>query len=374
MVKKNKLADTVDKAIDNNDFSQVSDIIEKSVEVAIDLTKTGATALFNGIQKGLRKEEKVVRIPINKDPRFVNQKVRMPNSYFWLRNLFGFLSVSWGLGAIGTFVDMLRFQSPEALFGILVCVVAGVASGYGTFWAHKRMLLEKRFQRYKIEVGDSRVLAIDDFSTAVSLPPGHVVEDLQKLISLGHFPQGRVVENGQLFLLDKDAYKAYKENYRDTIHVKEQPRSLEETETALPDDQRATAIVEYMEHLANLKSQVSSERFQGKIQRLLLILSAIKEAIAKDHSRMDDLNKFVDYYTPTTIRLVEKYLEFEKTPVSVSSLEKSKEDIEKSIETVISAYENLLGELYQEDLLDLSAEMEVMNTVLTQDGLIQKEK
>lgn len=367
------MEDYVDHAIKDNDYSEISDIIEKSVEAAIDLTRTGANAIFTGIQKSFRKDEK--RIPVNRDPRLVRQKSTSPTGYFWLRNFSFIGTITMGIASIGEFIDLLRYDFFfDSILGLLVTLLLTGAGYWISRYFHQKMKLEKNFLRYRTEIGDNRVLAVEDFSTAVSLPQPIVVEELRKLISEGYFPQGRVVENGQLFLLDRGAYKAYKENYRDSnVLTKEKPREIDHDNEEFKDE-RQTLINQYVNTIEAQKSKVKNHEFKLKLEKLLIILHGIENAIKDDPYRIDDLNKFVDYYTPTTIKLVDRYLEFEEIQVPLESMEKSMADIEKSIQTLISAYENLLAELYKEDLLDLSAEMEVMKTILTQDGLLKPEK
>lgn len=371
--KKNSMEDFVDKAIQNNDFSQVSDIIEKSVITAIDLTRTGANAFFSGIQKSMNKKDQ--RLPINKDPRFVRQKAASHKAYMWLRNITLVGAGFMALVSIDAFLSLFVGFESGALIGTLMAL--GLTGGglVASKFFHQKMKLEKNFSRYRIEVADNRVVAVDDFATAVAQPHHVVVNELQKLISDGYFPQGRLVEDGQLFLLDQGAYKAYKENYRQaSVHVKETPKPIQEGEENQALDQRRVAIDQYIDQLVNQGSQVKNQSFRQKTDQLLAILRAIKKSIQEDPGRIEDLNKFVDYYTPTSIKLIDRYLEFEQSPIPLDSMNKSMHDIEKSIETLIVAYENLLNDLYREDLLDLSAEMKVMNTVLTQDGLIKPEK
>ena len=370
------MEDYVDKAIKDNDFSEVSDIIEKSVEAAIDLTRTGANAIFSGIKKSMNKKEQ--RLPINRDPRFVKQKVTSHNGYMWLRNFSLMGTAGMGLATLAALFEAIAYFNSSAFFGSLVCLIMTIAGLLMSRHFHNKMKLEKNFNRYRLEVADNRVVAVEDFATAVSLPPIDVVKDLQKLISDGYFPQGRIVENGQLFLLDQGAYKAYKENYKNTsISVKENPRPIEqenkESEEDKQDD-RNIAIGKYIENLSLQIDSIKNVEFKDEVGKLLSILHAIKKAIQQDPGRIEDLNKFVDYYTPTTIKLIDRYIEFEQSPVPIDSMNKSRHDIEKSIKTVVSAYENLLNDLYKEDLLELSAEMDVMNTVLTQDGLIGPNK
>lgn len=99
---------------------------------------------------------------------------------------------------------------------------------------------------------------------------------------------------------------------------------------------------------------------------------SINNQIQNENSDVNGLNKFVDYYTPTAINLVKNYIQFENEKNDIISVEKSKKDIKNAIENINKAFSKLLTDLYSDDILNINSEIEVMNTLLSQDGLIEK--
>ena len=65
-------------------------------------------------------------------------------------------------------------------------------------------------------------------------------------------------------------------------------------------------------------------------------------------------------------------MQFESSSVITDSIKNTMDDILRSLDKVIDGYEKLLDTLYKDDLLDLNAEMDVMETVMKQDGLIEE--
>ena len=69
---------------------------------------------------------------------------------------------------------------------------------------------------------------------------------------------------------------------------------------------------------------------------------------------------------------MKNYIQFENEKNDIISVEKSKNDIKNAIQNINEAFSKLLTDLYSDDILNINSEIEVMNTLLSQDGLIEK--
>jgi 5-bromo-4-chloroindolyl phosphate hydrolysis protein len=81
----------------------------------------------------------------------------------------------------------------------------------------------------------------------------------------------------------------------------------------------------------------------------------------------------MDYYLPTTIKLLEAYVQLDKQAIQGANILSAKSEIEGSLDTLISAYEKLLDDLFKDVMLDVGADIAVLNTMLAQDGLAQND-
>lgn len=70
-MKKNKLEEYIDNAISDNDFSKVGEIIEKSIDMALDLSKNGLNAVMNTFNLKPKPKQQYLA---NKDSKLVTQK------------------------------------------------------------------------------------------------------------------------------------------------------------------------------------------------------------------------------------------------------------------------------------------------------------
>lgn len=372
MKDKNAIEKFVDRAMEDDDFQDVADVIEKSVESAIQYSKMGAGALMRGVKKGFGPKEPV-RLPVNRDPAKVKQKVTSPNTWYWLRNAAGLSAIGSFVCALMVFISTFAYGlGGDGVIGFLFLIISAVIFAAGTVISQRNMILARDFFRIRREIQDQSVLAVEDIVTALNKPQQTVAAEINHMIRKDYLPQARLVEGGDLLLIDHAAYKAYKDNYMGrTVPVKEHVPEIEETETPTDDD-RATAMEDYEKTLKEQRDRAHDYALKDKISALLKLLDAIRHAVNTDPGRVESLNKFVDYYTPTTMKLIERYLQFESSSVITDSIKKTMDDILRSLDKVIDGYEELLDTLYKDDLLDLNAEMDVMETVMKQDGLIEE--
>ena len=77
----------------------------------------------------------------------------------------------------------------------------------------------------------------------------------------------------------------------------------------------------------------------------------------------------MNYYLPTTEKLLEAYIDIDEKKVKGKSLEKTKKDIEGAIDKIIDSFEGLLDKFYQEKELDIATDISAMEVLMKQDGL-----
>ena len=77
----------------------------------------------------------------------------------------------------------------------------------------------------------------------------------------------------------------------------------------------------------------------------------------------------MDYYLPTTVRLLSAYDDLEDQPIQGETISQSRLEIERTLDVLISAYEKLLDATFQDLSLDVSADIDVLHAMLAQEGL-----
>ena len=81
----------------------------------------------------------------------------------------------------------------------------------------------------------------------------------------------------------------------------------------------------------------------------------------------------MDYYLPTTMKLLNAYEELDKQDMEGENISSAKQEIENTLDTINTAFENLLDSFYKETAWDVSTDISVLKTMLAQEGLTGKD-
>ena len=101
------------------------------------------------------------------------------------------------------------------------------------------------------------------------------------------------------------------------------------------------------------------------------MVTAILDAAAENPELIDDLDRLLDYYLPTTVKLLETYRELDSQPIQSDNIVDSKLEIEKALDSLSVAFEKLLDSLFRDVATDVSSDITVLRTVLAQEGLTE---
>ena len=81
----------------------------------------------------------------------------------------------------------------------------------------------------------------------------------------------------------------------------------------------------------------------------------------------------MEYYLPTTLKLVKAYENFSLQPIQGDNITQSKKEIKDTIGTINKAFEQLLDSLYEDVTMDVSTDISVLQTMLKQEGLTESD-
>ena len=129
-----------------------------------------------------------------------------------------------------------------------------------------------------------------------------------------------------------------------------------------PDE--STAETSLISVFLNLKAALINTEIGESVSRLYEIAYAIETYINKNPNDKVLIREYSAYYLPTTINLLSKYLEFFRVKDPSDEILNAKTEIQQSIAGLLPVYQQSLQKLYQEDVLDVSADIKVLNSKL----------
>lgn len=81
----------------------------------------------------------------------------------------------------------------------------------------------------------------------------------------------------------------------------------------------------------------------------------------------------MSYYLPTTLKILRAYAQLEDQEVAGENITAAMERIEGMMDKVVEGFEKQLDQLFQGDALDITSDVEVLERMLSKDGLSSKD-
>ena len=107
-----------------------------------------------------------------------------------------------------------------------------------------------------------------------------------------------------------------------------------------------------------------------QIDEIEAISNQIFAIVIEQPEKADQIRRFMDYYLPTTLKMLSSYRRMEENNASGEQARKAQEKIRETLDTVIAAFTKQLNQLFEEEAMDIATDIDVMETMLRQDGLI----
>ena len=271
----------------------------------------------------------------------------------------GIVTVAWGLSTLFGMLGGAASMPVDEM--ITLGLLAGVSVSF--FFLARKGIVQygraKRFKDYWNLLRYKGYCAVQAFSNAVRKPKKLVLSDLKYWIRSGNLPGGRLDDQQQFLLLGDELYGQYQA-------AKEGQKKREATK-----DKKDIAIQAGLEAVRQIRSAnaaLPDAVVTEKLTRLEDVTANIFAYVEQHPAKLAEIRRFMDYYLPTTVKLVQSYQNFDGQP-QTASVTAAKGEILTTLDVINAAFETLLDGLYQDDAMDVSADISVLKTMLAQEGL-----
>ena len=273
-------------------------------------------------------------------------------------------ALTGGVAAIGTGILV-------PLFGSL-----GLTGASGILFSggkRKKDVIEDYYQ-YGKYVGNAEYFNIRDLAARLGIQEKKLRKNLQRMMKQGLLPQARLDDEQDMMLLTDKAYDQYRQAADSYKKRQEEEEKRERYFTSQDTDgvvrQLLTEGNEYLKKVRHYNDLIpDTQEMSNKLYRLENIMYRIFEQVKKKPEMAQNLRKFMEYYLPTTEKLLSAYIEVDKQPQVGDNITNTKKEIETAMDTINDAFEKLLDSLFEDLAWDVSSDISVMKTMLAQDGL-----
>lgn len=427
-----RIRDAVQDAIATGDFGQINIIVSNTVGGAMDEVRRQVSQAHDRINRPLEKEgQKTVKAEENgrqdyasryraktprypRTPRYPGQEQggqstrehRSPSETAAyrsrntaLRNFFSpngrvagilytvFGSIGLGIFGLTALGALTAFLTTDSVGGVAVAVAvifvlltAGSAIMLGKGCGLQARL--NRARRYLKLARENMYIRLEDLAARTGQSVRKVRRDVRRMLQIGIFPEGHMDTDETVLVLNDETWDRYLAEQKEYLEkqrledagrqeaVGEQP---EEGKDLTAEEQIERDGHAYMNRLRELNIQIPGEIVSNKLYQLDYLLQRIFMVLKEHPEKCPQMRKFMDYYLPTTVKLVESYADFDRAGVQGEHIRTAKAEIEKTMDTINQAFEKLLDDMYQDAAFEAAADAKVLKTLLAQDGYMKSD-
>ncbi len=250
--------------------------------------------------------------------------------------------------------DSVYYGLWNDLFSNLFMVVGGGGALVLGLILRRVSRLERQLDKV---VGDRDNIPLDELFAAAGIPEKEGRKVLESAIDHGYFGADAYIDNRTDFLVVRgDAPTPA-------------PPAQESAPQPDPDPAGESQYQRLLRQLHEAGAALADPVLRDKAARLETVSARIFALAEADPGKDDQLRKFVNYYLPTALKLLHTYAQLDGQGVDGENITKTKQSIERSLDLLVTAFENQLDKLFQSDALDVSADIAALEGMLNLDGL-----
>ena len=224
------------------------------------------------------------------------------------------------LNTITNCKEFYRFDREESDFNCSVALGASPTSNKETvieYW---------KSQGKNIEI-------IDDLAAYSNVNPSIVIKDLNKAVKMKLIPQGHFGRDNMIFIVSNEIYDEYKN--KQAVYDRYYRKQIEERLRMKERTKEMQMIMDqgqgYVDKIHESNDIIKDKIISQKLDRMESVVSMIFHEVDVNPNNADKLGMFMNYYLPTTEKLLEAYIDIDEKKVKGKSLEKTKKDFENRI-------------------------------------------
>lgn len=244
------------------------------------------------------------------------------------------------------------------------------------------------YRAYAAVIGDRAEIDITELSAKLGKPMSLIVGDLQAMIAKGYLGDNAYIDRSRsMLVLDAVATEFVEaepepivaEPVEEPVRPKPEPKPepkpqpKPEPPKAEPEPQPLWTDSEFelnLREIRRLNDDIDDAGVSARIDRIGELTAGIFRVLREDPDRADEVKKFMNYYLPTTIKLLRSYALMEEQSYQGENIVAARRKIEQILDSLVTAFEQQQDRLFRTTALDVDADIEVLETMMAKDGLL----
>ena len=116
--------------------------------------------------------------------------------------------------------------------------------------------------------------------------------------------------------------------------------------------------------------QLEDRELIANVQDICNTSNKIIDTLSKNPGKLSQVNNFINYYLPVTIKILQRYDEIENQKLNSEESQKFMKSVRDMIAKIKEAFHEQLNNMYQAEIIDTDAELKVFEEMLKSDGFL----
>ena len=121
--------------------------------------------------------------------------------------------------------------------------------------------------------------------------------------------------------------------------------------------------------MRRLNDNIPDPRLSQQIDHLEEVTGKIVDQVVSQPKKLPQIRRFMDYYLPTTLKLLNAYDRMGAAGVEGANIDGTMGRIDAMMDKVVEAFDKQLDALFADEALDISTDITVLEQMLAQEGL-----
>ena len=124
--------------------------------------------------------------------------------------------------------------------------------------------------------------------------------------------------------------------------------------------------------IQQLNDDIPDFKISAKLKQIEILTASIIDQVERKPEKLKEVRQFMNYYLPTTIKLLEQYVQLQNVGLKGENIEAGMRQIEELLDKVIVAFQKQLDSLFERDVVDITADIQVMEQMMAAQGLTEQ--
>ena len=128
-----------------------------------------------------------------------------------------------------------------------------------------------------------------------------------------------------------------------------------------------------VEKIQSLNDEIPDFKLSAQIKQIEILTEKIFAYVREHPQDIGEIRQFLNYYLPTTIKLLEQYVVLQNQGMRMGNIDEGMRKIESMLDKVIVAFQRQLDGLFESSVVDITADIQVMEQMMASEGLTGKD-